>query len=81
MDSLEQHQKKVEASNHVSNGDEDLDKNMFQIGLSNKVTKKNGTLYLAVFSVPLTEGLEEGEFLLFKILNSYPYSWVELVFQ
>ena len=72
MDSLEQHQKKVEASKYVSNGDKDLDTNMFQIGLSNKITKKNGTLYLAVFSVPLTEGLE-GEFLLFKILNSYPY--------
>ena len=28
---------------------------MFKINLSKKVTKKNGTMYLAVFSVPITD--------------------------
>ena len=67
MDSLEQYQEKVEVSKHLSNSDVNLGTNMFQIGVSNKITKKNGTLYLAVFSVPKPEGLKEGKFLVYKL--------------
>ena len=46
------------ASSTVSN----LDSNMFTINLSNKVTKKNSTMYLAVFSVPITDDkISKGE--------------------
>ena len=61
IDSLEEHQKKQEKLAQIPNSDDTHNPNMFQINLSNKITKKNGTLYLAVFSVPLTEIMEEGK--------------------
>ena len=61
-DSVEDHQKKLDALSLTTNNDDDAhNPNMFQINLSNKITKNNGTLYLAVFSVPLTENMEAGK--------------------
>ena len=60
-DSVEDHQKKLDALSLTTNNDDAHNPNMFQINLSNKITKNNGTLYLAVFSVPLTENMEAGK--------------------
>merc|ERR1719510_1224406 len=54
-DSETDHYHKLEAKLTNSEIESNLVLNVFKINLSRKVTKKNGTMYLAVFSVPITD--------------------------
>jgi len=80
-DSLEDHQKKLDALSLTTHNDDAHNPNMFHINLSNKITKNNGTLYLAVFSVPLTENMEADVSKTWKKLVQHPdttYSMTKL---
>lgn len=48
-----QHTPNFEDQGALDSSNETEDLNLFQISLSSKVTKRNGTIYLAVFSVPM----------------------------
>jgi len=54
-DSETEHHQKLEDKLTNTRLEPNLDLNLFKINLSRKVTKNNGTMYLAVFSVPLTD--------------------------
>ena len=54
-DSETDHYEKLEAKLTDTGIEPNLGLNVFKINLSRKVTKNNGTMYLAVFSVPITD--------------------------
>lgn len=56
-DSETDHNEKREAKLTNTGLETNLGLNLFKINLSKKVTKKNGTMYLAVFSVPITDDI------------------------
>lgn len=50
-----EHHERHKALKTSANEQDSLDLDMYQISLSNRVTKRNGTVYLAVFSVPILD--------------------------
>jgi len=55
QDSEIEHHERIKALEASTNEQNSLDLDMHQISLSSRVTKKNGTMYLAVFSVPVLD--------------------------
>ena len=81
-DSETDHYHKLEAKLTNSEIESNLALNMFKINLSRKVTKKNGTMYLAVFSVPITDDtISQGNITYRKIIESAEISTYKTPFR